>query len=376
MWKEEDSFAMPKYSTWSALRRYGSKLYDAENGIATSKCFHAFRDRFMQEGSHNHLYGIYKGKEIGVCLCNALCNRNTNTLVIGSCRDFSNNYLIPNLLKGHSSAVVVDLNAERILEKYGERFRENGYQTFLIDLQNADTIRKIYSNPEAIIENKPDISNVFDIKRLSPEKTYLFIKPSVGIVLSNILKPILNGLYQYSEEYVRTDNKRSDFEKNSQFLPRSVHFYLNGIHYSEVREMELINYLATDRPYGIGISCQTAYIEEITYNLDKPDSKYKDSETFFCCMDAMLFYGFRSTHMDGTLEFVKHILSVAIKPNGEPYTYKELMKEKTAISKLPRKCFLSDDEIMAIDGSNKMIYMERDIPAMILDRLEGWDYGD
>lgn len=369
MWKEEDSFAMPKYSTWSALKR--SKLHDAENGVATPKCFHAFRDRFMQEGNHNHLYGAYKGKEIGVCLCNALCNRNTNTLVIGSCRDFSNNYLIPNLLKGHSSAVVVDLDAERILEKYGERFRENGYQTFLIDLQDADTIRKIYSNSEAIIENKPDISNVFDIKRLSPEKTYLFIKPSVGIVLSNILKTILNDLYQYSEEYVRTDNKRNDFEKNSQFLPRNVHFYLNGVHYSEVREMELINYLATDRPYGIGISCQTAYIEEITYNLDKPDSKYKDSETFFCCMDAMLFYGFRSTHMDGTLEFVKRILSVAIKPNGEPYTEKELMKEKTAISKLPRKCFLSDDEIIAIDGSNKMIYMERDIPAMILDRLEG-----
>ena len=196
MWKEEDSFAMPKYSTWSALRRYGSKLYDAENGIATSKCFHAFRDRFMQEGNHNHLYGIYKGKEIGVCLCNALCNRNTNTLVIGSCRDFSNNYLIPNLLKGHSSAVVVDLNAERILEKYGERFRESGYQTFLIDLQNADTIRKIYSNPEAIIENKPDISNVFDIKRYNVNMNIFSVFNQLHNIITRTLVAIFPAVSQ------------------------------------------------------------------------------------------------------------------------------------------------------------------------------------
>ena len=381
MWKGKDSLKHPKYSIYPNA----PALHDAKNGIATPKCIRAFRDRFMQEGNHNQIYGAYKGKEIGVCLHNGLSNRNANTLVIGSTRDFRDNYLMPNLLKGHSSAVIVHYDADTILEKYGERFRKNGYQTVLLDFTDSEIYKKFYNTPEAYIENKPDISDVsviFDVVKLATEKTYLFIKyPSAfePAPFTFFINTLIHDLYRYGEKYIQSpEDTRSDFLKNSQFLPQNVHFYLSCIHCAELCKIkDLINFFSTNRVYGIGITIQTEDISFLKYNFKGKNPKIPDYEIIYANVDQLAFFGMRSDLYWHTIEFIMSNMSVFVKSNGEEYSAKEINKMHFAeIQKLSRKCLFTEEDILEIFKSGKMVFVERDIPAMILDRLEGWGYGD
>ena len=380
MWKEEDSLKRPKYS----ILPNTPALHDAKNGVATSKCVAAFRDRFMQEGNHNQVYGAYKGEEVGICLNSNLSNRNTNTLVVGSTHDFRDNYLMPNLLKGHSSAVVVHYDADIILEKYGERFRENGYQTVLLDFTDSEIYKKFYNTPEAYIENKPDISDVsaiFDVAKLATEKTYLFIKyPSAfePAPFTFFINALIHDLYRYGEKYIQSpEDTRPDFLKNSQFLPQNVHFYLSCMSADGLSRIEnLLKFLSTDRIYGIGITLQ---IEDIVYLEHHFGEKSGTAhyETLYANVDQLVFLGMRSDLYWRTAEFIMQHMSVFIKPNGEEYSAKEISEMHFAeILKLPKKCLFTEEDIQEIFKSGKMIFVERDVPAMILDRLEGRDYGE
>lgn len=374
MWKEEDSLKKPKYS----ILPNNPALHDAKSGVATPKCVEAFRDRFMQEGNHNQIYGAYKGEEVGICLNSSLSNRNTNTLVVGSVRDFRDNYLMPNLLKGHSSAVVVHYDADAILDKYGERFRENGYQTVLLDFTDSEIYKKFYNTPEAIIERKFDtsvVSALFDVTKLITEKTYLFIKYPISFTSDEacfFISTLIHDLYRYGENYAQSpEDIRPDFLKSSQFLPQNVHFYLSCIHCAELCKIkDLINFLSTDRVYGIGITIQTEDISFLKYNFKGENSEIPDYEIIYANVDQLAFLGMRSDLYWHTIEFIMQHMSIFVKPNGEEYSAKELDKMNFAeIQKLPRKCLFTEADILEIFKSGKMIFVERDVPAMILDRL-------
>ena len=125
---------------WRLLPQRASR----RNGMVTNYGFKQFQNRFVMEGNNNLLFGTRNGSPVGLCLKNCFTNRNLNTLVLsGNTYKGWTNYTLPNLLAGHSSAVVVGDDPKFVLPTALSK----GINVYLVsfDLNNDDTPTNRYN---------------------------------------------------------------------------------------------------------------------------------------------------------------------------------------------------------------------------------------
>ena len=312
---------------------------DMKNGIAVPKVVRAFCKRYMKEEG-NQLYGLYKGKEIGVCPNITPVPTSVNTMVIGNYVEYLKHYLIPNLIRNNSSAVVIVPDAEQLYKKQKERLSSCGCKVLFIDLNTADTF--------------------FDVKSLSTERTCIFVKASSASETADYLIQWLGELYNYAEISKMEDRDSAALPYDLVALPYNVHFYLGNPYY--IQHKYFHNYLATCRKYNIGIS----YCTERIITLEKIfgediNALYTDTMATLC-LDIHPKY-------EDTLAYIKKCLTVRVTPNGKRPKYKAGVTPNLT---LIEKCLLTDDEMQEIFNSvksGKALFLWYNTPLMILDKL-------
>ena len=87
-------------------------------------------EQVMSEDDRNHLFGTYNGSSIGLSLDNRVSHLNLNTLVLsGSENKAWNNYVLPNILTGKCSAVIMGEDAVEGLEDKGIRVSRMDFES-------------------------------------------------------------------------------------------------------------------------------------------------------------------------------------------------------------------------------------------------------
>lgn len=88
------------------------------------------QEQVMSEDDRNHLLGTYGGSPIGLSLDNRVSHLNLNALVLsGSGNKAWNNYVLPNLLTGKCSAVIMGKDAVAGLRDKGIRVRRIDFES-------------------------------------------------------------------------------------------------------------------------------------------------------------------------------------------------------------------------------------------------------
>lgn len=306
---------------------------DIKNGIATPKVVRAFCKRYMKKEG-NQLYGLYKDKEVGVCPNITPVPTSVNTMVIGNYEEYLKHYLMPNLIRNNSSAVVIVPDAERLYKKQKERLSSCGCKVLFIDLNTAGIF--------------------FDVKSLSTERTCIFVKASSASETADYLIQWLGELYNYAET--------SKMEgRDSAALPCNVHFYLGSPYY--IQHKYFLNYLATCRKYNIGISYRTERIItlEKIFGEEINDVLYMDTMATLC-LDI-------HPNSEDVLAYIKKCLTIRVTPDGKIPKYKAGVTPNFV---LIEKCLLTDDEMQEIFNSvksGKALFLWYNTPLMILDKL-------
>ena len=101
--------------------------------LGTSSDFKKHQMQFMDSGDYNMLFGVFKGKELGLSLDNKKVNRSANVLVIGGTgtgKTFK--YIKPNLLQENCSMVVTDPSGD-IFSSFAPYLLSKGYNVFLFN---------------------------------------------------------------------------------------------------------------------------------------------------------------------------------------------------------------------------------------------------
>lgn len=298
--------------------------------VATPKDIRAFCKRYMKEES-NQLYGLYKGKKVGVCPNITPSPTSINTMVIGSHDNYLEHYLLPNLTKNNSSAVVIDPDVELLYKEQGERLRSCGCKVLFINLNTADTF--------------------FDVKSLSSERTCIFVRTSSASETADYLVQWLGELYYHAESLSKAENRALVA------LPHNIHFYLGNPYYTQHKFF--LNYLATCRKYGIGITYRTERVIALEEIFGKETNVLYTNTMATLCLDVHPRY-------ENTLAYIRKYLTVITTPDGKR------PKHKAGVSiniTLVEKCLLTDDEIQEIFKSGKTLFLWYDAQPMILDRL-------
>lgn len=113
------------------------------NGMVTNYGFKQFQDRFVMEGNNNLLFGTVNGSLVGMCLKTEIVNRNLNTLVLsGSTYKGWSHYTLPNLLAGHSSAVIV--GDPKFMDNLSDVLSK-GFNVHFIDFNSSDASGSKYN---------------------------------------------------------------------------------------------------------------------------------------------------------------------------------------------------------------------------------------
>lgn len=301
----------------------------SEPRIATPKAVRAFCKRYMKEEG-NQLYGLYKGKEVGVCPNITPSPTSVNTMVIGSHDDYLKHYLLPNLTKNNSSAVVIDPDAELLYRRLSF-LRTCGCNVHFIDLNTPDT--------------------ALDYKALSSEKACIFVKPASESEAADYLTEWLSWLYNYAEIRSKAENK------SLVTLPHNVHFYLGDPYYTQNKYF--LNYLATCRKYGIGISYCTERVIALEEIFGEEVETLYANTLATLCLDVHPRY-------ENTLAYIRKYLTVIVTPDGKRPKYKAGVSINIT---LIEKCLLTDDEIQEIFKSGKALFLWYYAQPMILDKL-------
>lgn len=141
--------AMPKsMSMYDRFKPISPLRATEKDGLATSYGIKCMQDRVTMEGNHNLLFGTVKGSPVGVCHNTSLTNRNMNAFVLKGDTDKGwKNYILPNLMAGHSSAVVV--GDSEIFNRYGTDILKKGINIFLAQFSDSDVPTNQY-NPFAL----------------------------------------------------------------------------------------------------------------------------------------------------------------------------------------------------------------------------------
>ena len=88
------------------------------------------QEQLMSEDDRNHLFGTYNGSPIGFSLDNRVSHLNLNALVLSGSGDKAwNNYVLPNILAGKCSAVIMGKDAVTGLEDKGIKVRRMDFES-------------------------------------------------------------------------------------------------------------------------------------------------------------------------------------------------------------------------------------------------------
>lgn len=88
------------------------------------------QEQVMSEDDRNHLFGTYNGSAVGLSLDSRVSHLNLNTLVLsGSGNKPWDNYVLPNILTGKCSAVIMGKDAVAGLEDKGIRVRRMDFES-------------------------------------------------------------------------------------------------------------------------------------------------------------------------------------------------------------------------------------------------------
>ena len=306
------------------------KTCHSKTRIATPKDIRMFCKRYMKK-EDNQLYGLYKGKEIGVCPNVTPSPTSVNTMVIGSRNNYLKHYLLPNLTKNNSSAVVIDPDAELLYKEQEERLRSCGCKVLFINLNTADTF--------------------FDVKSLSSERTCIFVRTSSASETADYLVQWLGELYHHAESLSKAENRALVV------LPHNIHFYLGNPYYTQNKYF--LSYLATCRKYGIGISYCTERVIALEKFFGEGVNVLYANTMATLCLDVHPRY-------ENTLAYIRKCLTVITTPDGKRPKYKAGTLPNFL---LVEKCLLTDDEIQEIFKSGKALFLWYDAQPVILDKL-------
>lgn len=196
----------------------------SKKGFATPYGVKRFQDRFVMEGNHNLLFGTVNGSTIGMCFNNAITGRTTNTLVL--CNNYKGwyNYTIPNLLAGHSSAVVV--GDPKFMDNLSD-ILSNGFNIHFIDFNSSDTSGSKYNPFTKLHKPFPN-----------PHYPYNYMKYLAGMVVQIFhtedknnpfnIEWTYKSILEYIFLYVGLSDKLTDKERNFQTVKAVITDLMEG----------------------------------------------------------------------------------------------------------------------------------------------------
>ena len=204
------------------------------DGVMNDYGYKKFQNTFMMQGNHNLLFGKRNGSPVGLCFRSIFTNRSMNTLVLSNGAKGWGCYVLPNLLAGHTSSVIV--GADSYITKFISEFELKG-----INVMTVDFSKEI------------DYNNIRE--KLTEEKTYLFVSlPNNSLekkLVSDFLSELTDELYRYGNDH---------WNNEEQALKNSVHFYLCDFmsfqpHHDRCYIIDdFLKKLCISRNYGIGYS--------------------------------------------------------------------------------------------------------------------------
>lgn len=131
--------------------------------LATPDDYKAYSNRFMEQNDNNMLFGVYKGKSVGLSLNNKLVNRSANVLVIGGTgtgKTFK--YIKPNILQENCSMIITDPSGD-IFRSFAPYLLSKGYNVYLFNASDFtfsnhyNPLLNVYNSYGEIDETQVDI---------------------------------------------------------------------------------------------------------------------------------------------------------------------------------------------------------------------------
>lgn len=183
----------------------------SKGGLATPCGIKHYQDRFVMEGNNNLLFGTVNGSIVGMCLKTEIVNRNLNTLVLsGSTYKGWSHYTLPNLLAGHSSAVIV---GDPKFYDYLPDILSKGINVFTVNFTFDDDVPTNKYNP----------FTKFHKPFPNPHYPYSYLRYLAKTVIelfhsNDAADPYLDGVYkkllEYIFVYVGLSDNLADTERN------------------------------------------------------------------------------------------------------------------------------------------------------------------
>ena len=131
--------------------------------LATPDDYKLYSNRFMEQNDNNMLFGVYKGKSVGLSLNNKLVNRSANVLVIGGTgtgKTFK--YIKPNILQENCSMIITDPSGD-IFRSFAPYLLSKGYNVYLFNASDFtfsnhyNPLLNVYNSYGEIDETQVDI---------------------------------------------------------------------------------------------------------------------------------------------------------------------------------------------------------------------------
>ncbi len=131
--------------------------------LATPDDYKLYSNRFMEQNDNNMLFGVYKGKQVGLSLNNKLVNRSANVLVIGGTgtgKTFK--YIKPNILQENCSMIITDPSGD-IFRSFAPYLLSKGYNVYLFNASDFtfsnhyNPLLNVYNSYGEIDETQVDI---------------------------------------------------------------------------------------------------------------------------------------------------------------------------------------------------------------------------
>lgn len=476
----------PIYRPPSLLWKIKDTRPKTKGGIANKHGVRCMQDRLTMEGNHNLLFGTVDGLPLGICYCNAVTNRSLNAFILQGDTDKGvKNYITPNLLAKHGSAVVV--GADEAFNEYGATLLKEGVNFYLFQFstqtnavnrynpfshfknpryikpiaaymaglcqklfhtetdkfvlrvsEDAEKAKEYFSESldailtivfyyvfksDALHDSErsfktaerilcdvelfgkqalekrvlPDTDSLLDSLSVSEE----LLAPLLGAVLNDLSPLITSSVFSEDENIPqlnfsveklvneltytfiptpKTQNEKAltefllamllrelyDFGENNwkhsnQALENPVYFYLND--FAEYEIPNFLNFLATTRPYGIGLSC-------IAHSLQELRSMYKEMEfkILLANVDTNLFLDMTG---EDDYEYIARMMPVRKDANGNKIPESKLrrMSYGEIERNLRKDPALSEQEVQKLFSDNKAVVVIRDFYPVICDTL-------
>lgn len=190
------------------------------------------------------------------------------------------------------------------------------------------------------------------IERFINEQSYIFIPVPLSLYHKEtafLIQMLLTELYDYAD---------ANWKHSWQALDKTVHFYLTMA--NAYPFPDLVKFMATDRPYGIGIS--------VVGDLNGLRAAYGISnfELLYDNSDTHLFLGFRERDEADSVAFIQKEMPVYVDANGKEVPHGS-KKGTMHPARIPA---LSETDLCKLFAEEKAIVIIRDFCPIICDVLK------